>query len=332
MNAPVLEVENLRMHFRTSAGMTAKHVQAVRGVTFTINQGEIVGLVGETGSGKTTVGKCIVRLNTPTSGRISFLGNDITTLKRSAMRPVRSALQMVFQDPYSSLDPRMTIAQIVTEPLAAHSRGTPRDRAALAGIAITRVGLAESVLRRYPNELSGGQRQRVGLARALVLEPQLLIADEPVSALDVSVRAGILNRLVDLQATMGFSCLFITHDLSVAEFLCDRIAVLYLGEIVEIGSRAEIFGDARHPYTRSLLAAAPLPDPVLQRSRERTPLRGEPPSAFDPPSGCSLHPRCPFADERCTTETPRPTAVSPTGHIVRCHRISEHLNQETSSS
>lgn len=332
MNPPVLKVENLRMNFRSSSGMAAKYIQAVRGVTFTINQGEIVGLVGETGSGKTTVGKCIARLNTPTSGRISFLEKDITTLTRSAMRPVRRDLQMVFQDPYSSLDPRMTIAQIVAEPLGAHGRGTPRDRAALADLAITRVGLAQSVLHRYPNELSGGQRQRVGLARALILEPQLLIADEPVSALDVSVRAGILNRLVDLQSTMGFSCLFITHDLSVAEFLCDRIAVLYLGEIVETGSRAEIFGDAQHPYTRSLLAAAPLPDPVLQRSRERTTLRGEPPSALDPPSGCSLHPRCPFADERCTKEAPGATTVSPTGHTVRCHRISEYLNQETSSS
>jgi oligopeptide/dipeptide ABC transporter ATP-binding protein len=324
----VLEVEQLRMEFRAPRKSGGKRVQAVRGIDLTIEAGEILGLVGETGSGKTTVGKCIVRLVNPTSGSIRFMGRDITHLSRRALRSVRSQVQMVFQDPYSSLDPRMTVSQIVAEPLRAHGLSSRSVAPVMASTAVERVGLSKQVLDRYPNELSGGQRQRVGLARALVLEPKLLIADEPVSALDVSVRAGILNLLMDLQQTMGFSCLFITHDLSVAEFLCARVAVMYLGEIVEIGTRDEVFRDARHPYTKSLLAAAPLPDPVLQRSRERSIMPGEPPSAIDPPSGCSLHPRCPLANERCSLESPVATRISPRGHLARCHRVAEQLNLE----
>jgi oligopeptide/dipeptide ABC transporter ATP-binding protein len=331
MTQPVLEVAGLRMEFRAPRNSGGRRVQAVRGVDLAIAEGEILGLVGETGSGKTTVGKCVVRLLKPTAGSIRFEGRDITRLPARALRPVRSQLQMVFQDPYSSLDPRMTVAQIVGEPLRAHGLSARADVRNLATGAIERVGLSPQVLERYPNELSGGQRQRVGLARALVLKPKLLIADEPVSALDVSVRAGILNLLVDLQSSMGFSCLFITHDLSVAEFLCDRIAVMYLGEIAEVGSRDEVFGDARHPYTRSLLAAAPLADPVLQRARERSIMPGEPPSAVDPPSGCSLHPRCPLADERCSREVPATTTVSKSGHLARCHRVAEQLSLEVST-
>ncbi|MHB1526697.1 MAG: ABC transporter ATP-binding protein [Candidatus Dormibacteria bacterium] len=328
MTQQVLEVEGLRMEFRAPRNSGGRRVQAVRGIDLTIGPGEILGLVGETGSGKTTVGKCIVRLVKPTAGSIRFMGRDITTLSRMALRSVRSQVQMVFQDPYSSLDPRMSVAQIVAEPLRAHGLSSRSGAKALASTAVERVGLSKQVLDRYPNELSGGQRQRVGLARALVLEPKLLIADEPVSALDVSVRAGILNLLIDLQQTMGFSCLFITHDLSVAEFLCDRVAVMYLGEIVEVGTRDEVFRDPRHPYTRSLLAAAPIPDPVLQRSRERSIMPGEPPSAIDPPSGCSLHPRCPLANERCSLESPASTKVSPTGHLARCHRVAEQFSLE----
>jgi oligopeptide/dipeptide ABC transporter ATP-binding protein len=321
--APLLEVERLAMEFQSHRGAGGGRVQAVRGVSFAIGRGEILGLVGETGSGKTTVGKCVVRLLDPSAGTVTFDGQDITRVSRRKLRELRARFQMVFQDPYSSLDPRMTVAQIVAEPLRAH---TPDSRAkirARAEQAIARVGLPAPVLQRLPHELSGGQRQRVGLARALVLEPHLLIADEPVSALDVSVRAGILNLLADLQRSMGFSCLFITHDLSVAEFLCDRVAVMYLGEIVEVGTRDELFSSPRHPYTQSLLAAAPVPDPVRQRQRSGVRLAGEPASNVAPPQGCGLHPRCPLANERCTAEAPAFTVVSALGHMARCHRVEE---------
>jgi oligopeptide transport system ATP-binding protein len=321
----LLEVERLFMEFRQRRGTGAGRVQAVRGVSFAIGQGEILGLVGETGSGKTTVGKCVVRLLNPSAGTVRFDGQDITRIPRRKLRQLRARIQMVFQDPYSSLDPRMTVAQIVTEPLRAHTAESRTQRRARAARAIERVGLPTEVLQRLPHELSGGQRQRVGLARALVLEPQLLIADEPVSALDVSVRAGVLNLLAGLQRSMGFSCLFITHDLSVAEFLCDRVAVMYLGEIVEIGSRDELFADPRHPYTQSLLAAAPVPDPVRQRQRSGVRLAGEPASNVAPPLGCGLHPRCPLADERCAAEVPAFTLVSASGHGVGCHRVAEQL-------
>ncbi len=330
MNGAVLEVEGLRMEFRAPRSSGGHRVQAVRDVSLEIGQGEILGLVGETGSGKTTVGKCVVRLLSPTAGRITFDGKEITAMSARALRPIRSQIQMVFQDPYSSLDPRMTVAQIVAEPLRAHGHPARERVRVLVARTVERVGLSTGVLDRFPHELSGGQRQRVGLARALVLEPGLLIADEPVSALDVSVRAGILNLLADLQRSMGFSCLFITHDLSVAEFLCDRVAVMYLGEIVEVATRDELFDDARHPYTQSLLAAAPLADPVRQRSRTRSVLPGEPPSTTEPPSGCSLHPRCPLADDRCRNESPAATLISRQGHLARCHRVEEQLSLEVS--
>ncbi|HEY7325031.1 MAG TPA: ABC transporter ATP-binding protein [Streptosporangiaceae bacterium] len=325
MSDALLDVEDLVMEFRSRRGAGGGRVQAVRGVSFTIRKGEILGLVGETGSGKTTVGKCVVRLLSPSAGTVTFDGQDITRVPRSKLRQLRARIQMVFQDPYSSLDPRMTVAQIVAEPLQAHTADSRDGTRARAAKAIERVGLPAPVLKRLPHELSGGQRQRVGLARALVLEPELLIADEPVSALDVSVRAGILNLLGDLQRSMGFSCLFITHDLSVAEFLCDRVAVMYLGEIVEVGTRDELFADPRHPYTQSLLAAAPVPDPVQQRQRSGVRLTGEPASNVAPPPGCGLHPRCPLADERCVTEAPGFTVVSDSGHMARCHRVEEQL-------
>jgi oligopeptide/dipeptide ABC transporter ATP-binding protein len=323
MSDALLEVEGLVMEFRPRRGTGGGRVHAVRGVSFSIGKGEILGLVGETGSGKTTVGKCVVRLLNPSAGTVTFDGQDITQVPRRNLRQLRARIQMVFQDPYSSLDPRMTVAQIVAEPLQAHTADSRDVTRARAAEALERVGLPAPVLKRLPHELSGGQRQRVGLARALVLEPELLIADEPVSALDVSVRAGILNLLADLQRSMGFSCLFITHDLSVAEFLCDRVAVMYLGEIVEVGTRDELFADPRHPYTQSLLAAAPVPDPVRQRQRSGVRLTGEPASNVTPPSGCGLHPRCPLADERCVAEAPDFTTVSTSGHMARCHRVEE---------
>ena len=326
MSGALLAVENLAMEFGSNRGAGGGRVQAVRGVSFTIGKGEILGLVGETGSGKTTVGKCVVRLLDPSAGTVAFDGQDITRVPRRKLRQLRARMQMVFQDPYSSLDPRMTVAQIVAEPLRAHTPDSASQVRAKAAQALARVGLPAPVLQRLPHELSGGQRQRVGLARALVLEPELLIADEPVSALDVSVRAGILNLLADLQRSMGFSCLFITHDLSVAEFLCDRVAVMYLGEIVEVGTRSELFADPRHPYTQSLLAAAPVPDPARQRERSGIRLAGEPASNVAPPPGCGLHPRCPLANERCAIEAPGFTVVSELGHMARCHRVAEQLD------
>ncbi len=328
MTGALLEVERLTMEFRAHRGTGGGRVQAVRGVSFTIGKGEILGLVGETGSGKTTVGKCVVRLLNPSAGTVRFDGQDITRVPRGKLRQLRARFQMVFQDPYSSLDPRMTVARIVAEPVRAHTTDSATEVRAKAARAIERVGLPSGVLQRLPHELSGGQRQRVGLARALVLEPQLLIADEPVSALDVSVRAGILNLLADLQRSMGFSCLFITHDLSVAEFLCDRVAVMYLGEIVEVGTRDELFADPRHPYTQSLLAAAPLPDPVRQRRRAGARLAGEPASNVTPPPGCGLNPRCPLADDRCIAEAPAFTVVSALGHMTRCHRVEERQSAQ----
>lgn len=325
MTGGLLEVDRLAMEFHAHRASGGARVQALRGVSFTIGKGEILGLVGETGSGKTTVGKCVVRLLSPSGGTVRFDGQDITRVPSRRLRQLRARMQMVFQDPYSSLDPRMTVAQIVAEPVRAHTAESGAEIRARAAKAIERVGLPAPVLQRLPHELSGGQRQRVGLARALVLEPELLIADEPVSALDVSVRAGILNLLADLQRSMGFSCLFITHDLSVAEYLCDRVAVMYLGEIVEVGTRDELFADPRHPYTRSLLGAAPLPDPVQQRGRAEVRITGEPASNVTPPPGCGLHPRCPLANDRCSAEAPDFTVVSESGHVVRCHRVEESL-------
>lgn len=330
MTSPLLEIDGLSISFAVPGGT----VNAVRDVNLTLAKGEILGLVGETGSGKTTVGKAVVRLLEPTAGRILIDGVDITHLSRRAMRPYRRKIQMVFQDPYSSLNPRMSVGQLIEHPLAIHGIAGRGERRKLVEEIVGKVGLSKSVLERYPGEMSGGQRQRVGLARALVLSPALLVADEPVSALDVSVQAGILNLLVDLQQELGFSCLFITHDLGVAEHLCDRVAVMYLGEMVEIGRREAVLVDGKHPYTKSLLEAVPVPDPVLQRSRERTTLPGDPPDPLSPPVGCALSPRCPEVDSRCLEEHPALLIMrsedssgdsdsSLGDHMVRCHRLEE---------
>ena len=285
MNGPVLEVEELVKHFHVGSrvGGGGAVVHAVDGVSFTIGAGEVLGLVGESGSGKTTVGNCIARLVEPTSGRIRIRDVDVTHLTRRKMRPLRREVHMVFQDPYSSLNPRMTCGQIVGEPLRLHrlARGRELDRRVVH--LFERVGLRPELRHRYPHELSGGQRQRVGLARALSVGPSLLIADEPVSALDVSVQAAILNLLRDLQHDLGFSSLFITHDLATVEFLCDRVAVMYLGKIVELAPTREIFDSPKHPYTQALLSAAVVPDPDAQRARARVVLEGDVPSPLAPP-------------------------------------------------
>jgi oligopeptide/dipeptide ABC transporter ATP-binding protein len=312
----VLDVEDLQMHFPASGGEV---VHAVDGVSLTIDEGEVLGLVGESGSGKSTVGNCILRLLKPTAGRISLLGTDITGLSRSALRPLRREMHMVFQDPFSSLNPRMTCGEVVAEPLRIQRESDVDSRVASL---FDRVGLRDELRSRYPHELSGGQRQRVGLARALSLSPKLLVADEPVSALDVSVQAAVLNLLRDLQSELGFACLFITHDLSTVEYLCDRVAVMYLGRVMETGTREQVFSDPRHPYTQALLSAAPVPDPVEQRSRSRTVLEGELPSPLAPPSGCRFRTRCPLEHESAPlSHEQEPSLRGDDGHLTACHLV-----------
>jgi oligopeptide/dipeptide ABC transporter ATP-binding protein len=320
---PVLSVEGLVKHFPVR-GVNAKGVvHAVDDVSFTIGRGELLGLVGESGSGKSTVANCVMRLVTPTGGTITLNGTDITHLTRRALRPLRRDMHMVFQDPYSSLDPRMTCGQIVGEPLDVQRLARGKNLDARVRDLFDQVGLRTELRFRYPHELSGGQRQRVGLARALAVSPSLLVADEPVSALDVSVQASILNLLRDLQERLGFSCLFITHDLATVEYLCDRVAVMYLGKIVELAPTAELFADPRHPYTQSLLSAGVVPDPELQRARSRVVLQGDLPSPLDPPTGCRFRTRCPLEPQSAPeSHEVEPPLLSVGGdHQVACHLV-----------
>ncbi len=320
--APLLEVRGLEKHFRIPRSRGGGVVYAVDGVDFTIGSGEILGLVGESGSGKSTIARCLVRLLEPTSGQVLLRGTDIAHLSRRQLRPVRRDIHMVFQDPYSSLDPRQQVEQLIAEPLAMHGVASGQARQDRIAAMLDRVGLARDVRRRYPHELSGGQRQRVGLARSLVLEPSLLIADEPVSALDVSVQAAVLNLILELQREMGFACLFVAHDLGAVEFVCDRVLVMYLGRIAENGVRDDIFRTPLHPYTQSLLSAAPIPDPALQRSRQRVVLTGELPNPAHPPAGCRFHTRCPVAElPLCANSEPQLRSVTGTGHLAACHLV-----------
>ena len=308
MSEVLLRVENLVKHFPVGGGMFSKpsgQVRAIDGVSFTLNRGETLGLVGESGCGKTTTGRCILQLERPTSGRIVFEGVDLATLSEAELRKVRRRVQVIFQDPYSSLNPRMTIGQIIAEPIKVHGivpDARARDRRVQE--LLEQVGLLAQHARRYPHQLSGGQRQRVGIARALAMEPSLIICDEPVSALDVSIQAQIINLLEDLQKRLGLTYLFIAHDLSVVRHISDRVAVMYLGKIVEVADRLALYEEPRHPYTRALLSAVPIPDPAVEATRERTVLRGEVPSPLNPPPGCVFHPRCPVAVGRCSTEVP----------------------------
>ncbi|MEU8298778.1 oligopeptide/dipeptide ABC transporter ATP-binding protein [Micromonospora sp. NPDC048909] len=309
---PALELEDLVMHFGP--------VRAVDGVSLTIPKGRVTALVGESGSGKSTVGRCVVRLVEPTAGVVRIAGTDVTHLSRRQLRRHRSDVSIVFQDPAGSLDPRMLVGDVVAEPLRLSGRRMPRrDRAARVATELERVGLRPEVAHRYPHELSGGQRQRVSIARALISEPMLLIADEPTSALDVSVQASVLNLLADLQRDIGFACLFITHDLSAVEYLADDIAVMYLGQLAEKGSREQIFTRPAHPYTQALLAAAPVADPVRQRQRQPVLLGDDLPSALDPPSGCRFRTRCPLAFDRCATEVPPQVEIG--GGMAACHLV-----------
>jgi oligopeptide/dipeptide ABC transporter ATP-binding protein len=322
---PTLEVVDLVKHFHAGSQLFRGGgvVHAVDGVSFAIAPGEMLGLVGESGSGKSTVGNCVVRLLAPTSGTIRLKGRDISRLSRRELRPLRREMHIVFQDPYSSLNPRMSCGEIVGEPLRIQGLATGRTFDAQVVELFDRVGLRAELRHRYPHELSGGQRQRVGLARALSVSPSLLVADEPVSALDVSVQAAILNLLRDLQRGMGFSCLFITHDLATVEYLCDRVAVMYLGQIVELAPTAELFAAPKHPYTQALLSAAVVPDPVVQRTRTRIVLEGDIPSPLAPPSGCRFRTRCPLEHESAPrSHEEEPPLVDVGGrHWVACHLV-----------
>jgi oligopeptide/dipeptide ABC transporter ATP-binding protein len=312
---PVLDVVDLVKHYGP--------VRAVDGVSLTVGTGEVVGLVGESGSGKSTLGRCVTRLTTITAGQVSINGRDISRMGRRHLRPLRRDFNIVFQDPASSLNPRMTVADIVAEPLRLHHIGPRADRVHRVAELLDQVGLPAQVSRRYPHELSGGQRQRVSLARALSAGPSLLVADEPTSALDVSVQASVLNLIGRLQSDLGFACLFITHDLSAVEYLAQRVAVMYLGLLVEVADQETLFAQPRHPYTQALLSAAPVPDPVRQRVRRRIVLSGEVPSPIAPPSGCRFHPRCPVAVERCSTEVPALRRVGRADEHVACHLVND---------
>jgi oligopeptide/dipeptide ABC transporter ATP-binding protein len=318
---PLLEVRNLVKHFRVAGGLFGGRsglVRAVDGVSFELRRGETLGLVGESGCGKTTTGRCILQLERPTSGEVIFEGRDLTKLGDDELRAVRRKVQVIFQDPYSSLNPRLTVGQIIAEPLAVHGIVTERkSRAQRVREILTHVGLLPQHAHRYPHQLSGGQRQRVGIARALAVEPALIICDEPVSALDVSIQAQIINLLEDLQAEFGLTYLFVAHDLSVVRHISDRVAVMYLGKIIEITDRKSLYDAPLHPYTKALLSAVPIPDPVLEARRERVVLGGEVPSPLNPPPGCVFHPRCPIAIERCRQEVPELREIR-AGHRAAC--------------
>jgi oligopeptide/dipeptide ABC transporter ATP-binding protein len=321
VNGSLVQVEHLKVYFPIKEGVlfdrATAHVHAVDDVTFELKEGETLGLVGESGCGKTTLSRALMRLVDATAGAIRFHGKDVTFAKRKELEPLRQEMQMVFQDPFGSLNPRKRVVQIIGMPLALHGVERKQIESRVREL-LDRVGLHPEHLNRFPHEFSGGQRQRIGVARALALEPKLIVLDEPVSALDVSVQAQIINLLDGLQDSFGLSYLFVAHDLSVVRHVSDRIAVMYLGKLMEVSPADEIYSKPIHPYTSALLAAVPIPDPRENRERERIVVPGEPPNPIDPPSGCVFHPRCPRATDICRSVEP-PLAEYPNGHLAACH-------------
>jgi oligopeptide transport system ATP-binding protein len=323
----LLQVEDLRVYFPVTAGLIFQRkvadVKAVDDVSFTVKRGETLGLVGESGCGKSTTGKAILQLNRPTAGKINFEGVDLTKIKGRELRRFRRRMQMIFQDPYASLNPRMSVGSIISEPLTIHKLASGREKKERVQQLLQTVGLNPYFANRYPHEFSGGQRQRIGIARALAVEPDFIVCDEPVSALDVSIQAQIINLLQDLQDQFGLTYLFIAHDLSVVRHISDRVAVMYLGHIMELTDRDSIFAEPLHPYTKALLSAVPIPDPKVERQRERIILTGDVPSPLRPPSGCVFHTRCPIVIDECRQRRPdwRNVGTATKEHWVWCHRV-----------
>jgi len=318
MTEPLLQVREVKTHFPVRGGLLGRvrgTVKAVDGVSFDVLRGETLGLVGESGCGKSTLGRTLLRLIEPTAGSIRFEGQELTGLSQRQLRPLRRRMQLIFQDPYASLNPRMTVRDIIGEPFAIHGLAHGREREQKVLALLDLMGLPHDALRRYPHEFSGGQRQRIGIARSIAMKPDLVIADEPISALDVSIQAQIVNLLVDLQRELKLTYVFIAHDLKIVEYISTRVAVMYLGKIVELASAADLYRRPRHPYTQALLSAVPVPDP--ERKKTRIILQGDVPSPLAPPPGCAFHPRCPHAFERCRRETP-PLYVLGNGHTAAC--------------
>lgn len=321
---PILSVKDLKVHFPVRGGSgfgTPKSLKAVDGVSFDVFPGETLGIVGESGSGKSTIGRAVLQLIKPTAGRVAWLGKDIAGLSRSSMKPLRREMQIVFQDPLASLNPRMTAGDIIAEPLDTFEPGlSATERKARVQEIMAKVGLLPQMINRYPHEFSGGQNQRIGIARAMILKPKLIVADEPVSSLDVSIRAQIINLLADLQKDMGVALMFISHDLAVVRHVSHRVLVLYLGKVMELADGQTLLTKPRHPYTQALLSAAPVPDPDIERGKKRILLEGDLPSPLNPPSGCVFRTRCPIAQAKCGKEVP---ALEPRGgaadHVVACH-------------
>lgn len=323
----VLRVENLKKYFPIRRGIFQTHVgdvKAVDGVSFDVHRGETLGLVGESGCGKTTAGRTIIRLYEPTAGRVDFLGTDMATLKGEALRQMRQKMQMIFQDPYASLNPRMSVFRIVGEPLEVFHIAAGEERKERVAELLELVGLNPDFMRRYPHEFSGGQRQRIGLARSLALNPDLIICDEPISALDVSIQAQVVNLLEDLQEKLGLTYVFIAHDLSMVRHISNRIAVMYLGKIMEITDRDTLYRNPLHPYTQALLSAVPVPDPVIEEKRQRIILEGDLPSPAHPPKGCNFNTRCPKAFDTCFDVEPDILEVAPR-HFCACHLVKREL-------
>jgi oligopeptide transport system ATP-binding protein len=322
----ILRVENLVKHFPIRGGVFRRQIAAVKavdGVSFTVNEGETLGLVGESGCGKSTTARLVLRLIEPSSGSVEFEGRDLMNIPKDELRKMRRDLQIVFQDPYASLNPRMTIGNIIREPLMIHSIGTAEEQKDRVKYLLETVGLNPEHVDRYPHEFSGGQRQRIGFARALATQPRLIVCDEPVSALDVSIQAQIINLLEDLQDEFKLTYLFIAHDLGVVRHISDRVAVMYLGKIVELAPVSRLYEYPNHPYTQSLLSAVPVPDPTAQRARARIILQGDVPSPVNPPSGCRFHTRCPIAQPICSEQDPEFRELQP-GHWAACHVAKDH--------